>query len=140
MRARALVGIAFCVGWGVIVRSPTAEANSPAPPYVVCFGVGSTAISASGAQQMEKAAAEVRRIGRRSRLEVYGRTDAVEARSQSTTLSADRGSVVKKRLVELGVPPDRIQVWAYANSGRLVLTESAEPLNRCATIEVKLNP
>ena len=140
MRARVLAGIVSCVGGGLIVASPAVKALSPVAPFVVCFAAGSAAISSSGAKALEAAAAQSERIGRRSRLEVEARTDAAEARSHDITLSADRGSVVKKRLVELGVLADRVQVRAYADSAPLVRSEGAEPQNRCALIRVELDP
>ncbi|MDP1752242.1 MAG: hypothetical protein Q8L22_22555 [Reyranella sp.] len=39
------------------------DALSPAASFVVCFGVGSTAISASEAQALEEAAAQAKKMG-----------------------------------------------------------------------------
>jgi outer membrane protein OmpA-like peptidoglycan-associated protein len=112
----------------------TADALSPAPPFVVCFDVGSRALKASGIQELEKAAAQVSQFGSRARLSVEARTDGTEARSHSTTLSADRGSAVKARLVLLGVPPEHIHVRAFADSAPLSESNRDDPQNRCATI------
>ncbi|MGQ3299547.1 OmpA family protein [Reyranella sp.] len=122
------------------MASPAVEALSPAGPFVVCFGAGSTAISSSGAKALEAAAAQSQRMGRRSRLEVEARTDAAEARSHGINLSADRGSAIRARLMLLGVPTEHIQIKAFADSAPLSESNREDPQNRCATIWLSSAP
>ena len=131
VRAHLLVGAALLIGSGA---GSTADALSPASPFVVCFDLGSRALKASGLQEIEKAAAQANRIGPRARLSVEARTDGTEARSCCINLSADRGSAVKERLVILGVPSKHIQVQAFADSRPLSESNKDDPQNRCTMI------
>jgi outer membrane protein OmpA-like peptidoglycan-associated protein len=81
---------------------------------------------------IEAAAAAHHRKGSQARIVVTAHTDGAEAQSSSIDPSPERGDGVKRRLTELGVPADKIEVWTYADSRPLVPVApgTAEPQNR----------
>jgi len=111
-------------------------AISPPPTPVVFFAPGSSALTPLAEQTLQLVASDFRRMSGGIRFIVWAHTDSAEARSSSVALSPARALAVKKRLIELGIPTDRIEVAAFADSRRLVNTPpgAAEPQNRRAEI------
>ena len=134
-RALAATLVAFlAVAAGVVPSG----AMSP-PSYMVFFAFGSAEISPQGDNTLRGFASDFQKTGSRARAFVAAHTDAAEARSQDMALSPARGAAVKNRLVEFGVPADRIQVWVYGDSQPLVVAaRGAEPQNRRADIVMQL--
>ncbi|MPZ29789.1 MAG: OmpA family protein [Rhodospirillales bacterium] len=108
----------------------TAAALSP-PSFMVFFSPGSTAITEEGDKTIEVVASVFRqRID--PLVVIMAHADGAEAQSSSIDLSPARGVAVKRRLVEFGVPADRIEIQAYADWLGLVKVApgTAEPQNR----------
>src|SRR5258708_14823535 len=116
----------------------SAEALSPRPQkFSVFFDSGSTRLHPQ-AENAFKLTVELFRDyeGRaegRTIVEVSAHTDSFEGQTYDLDLSPRRGEVVKNRLIELGIPPDRIRLLTYADSNPLVgglPPGSREPQNR----------
>jgi OmpA-OmpF porin, OOP family len=108
----------------------TAAALSPST-LMVFFSHGSAELTSEGDKPIEAAAAAYRKRSQ-SRIVIEAHTDGAEARSASSDLSPARATTVKRRLIEFGVPADRIEVKAYADSRLLVQHPpgAVEPQNR----------
>lgn len=88
---------------------------------------------------VRSAAETFQRIGNQAHVEIRAHTDGAEARSSSVTLSPARAEAVKKRLIDLGVAADRIEIRVYADSRPMVFVPpgTAEPQNRRVQIDVR---
>lgn len=110
----------------------SATAAMTPPSFMIFFSRGSVEINSAGDRTIEWAAAFYRQRAIQPRIVVTAHTDGAEAQSSSIDLSPERGSAVKRRLIELGIPADKIEVEAYADSRPLagVMPGTAEPQNR----------
>jgi outer membrane protein OmpA-like peptidoglycan-associated protein len=113
-------------------------ALTPPPLPIVFFESASSAIGPEADNALKAAVDDFQRRPDRARIDLRAHTDGAEARTSSSALSPARGDAVKKRLVELGVPADRIEIWAFTDSQPLVgiQTGAAEPKNRRVEIYV----
>ncbi len=137
-RLGALLGLALCVLWSVAVIAP---ANALLPPsHIIFFSTGSAEIKPNGDNVLKEVASTFQKIGIAARVLIAAHTDSAEAQSQSVTLSTELGAAAKQRLVELGIPADRIWVSVYGDSQPWVKAPagSSEPQNRRAEIVVAL--
>jgi len=102
------------------------------PSFMVFFSPNSPAITPLGDKAIEWAASAYQQRGIQARIVVSAHTDGAEAQSSRIDLSPERGSAVKRRLIALGVPADKIEVEAYTDSRPLarVMPGTAEPQNR----------
>jgi OmpA-OmpF porin, OOP family len=116
-----------------------AMALSPAPTPTIFFDSGSIVITPPNDKVVRSAVDTFQQIGNQAHMANRAHTDGAEARPSSVTLPPARAEAVKKRLVELGVPADRIEVWVYADSRPMVFVPSgaAEPRNRRVEIDVR---
>jgi flagellar motor protein MotB len=108
----------------------TAAALTP-PSFLVFFSHGSSAITEQDDRTIEMVASVFRRRIN-ARVVIAAHTDGAEAQALTSDLSPARGEAVKRRLVEFGVPADRIEISAFADSQGLVKHPlgAAEPQNR----------
>ena len=138
MRSGTLFSVIVSVLWSMAFVAP---ANALLPPsHIVFFLVGSSEIKQTGDNILKEVSSTFHKIGNKARVAVMAHTDSAEAQSLSATLSSERGEAVKQRLVELGIPADRIWVSVYGNSRPLVVTPAgvSEPQNRRVEIVVAL--
>jgi outer membrane protein OmpA-like peptidoglycan-associated protein len=101
----------------LLAHVQTGIALSPPPRYFVFFDTGSTGLGRPYADREVKSfAAGFRAVQDEVKHPicawVLAYTDTAEARSYGAALSPMRGETIKKRLIELGVPKDRISVAA----------------------------
>ena len=122
-----LITVAVAVAGAVPVM-----AVSPLSPAIVFFAPGSSTLTPLGEQTLQSVLSLHRRNGGGIRYVLLAHTDSAEAQSSSVALSPARALAVKKRLIELGVPADRIEVSAFGDSRPLAKVEpgAAEPQNR----------
>ena len=115
----------------------TAAALTPSS-FLIFFPRGSAAISAQDDRIIEMAASYFRQRAN-ARVLLTAHTDGEEANTLSSDLSPARSEAVKRRLVELGIPADRIEIWAHADSRSLVQHPPgvAEPQNRRVELSMK---
>lgn len=107
-------------------------AVSPLSPAIVFFAPGSSALTPLGEQTLQSVLSIYRGNGGGIRYVLLAHTDAADAQSSSVALSPARALAVKKRLIELGIPADRIEVSAFGDSRPLAKVQpgAAEPQNR----------
>lgn len=129
VRFSVLLGTALWVVWSAII-SP-AHALLP-PSYIVFFSSESTEIQNAGNNVLREVVSTFHKIGDQARVLISAHIDSAEAKSGRMTLPADRGEAVKQRLVELGIPADRLLISVRGDSQPLVVTSAgvAEPQNR----------
>jgi OOP family OmpA-OmpF porin len=133
IQARTLLVLLALCGLGVM---PPAGAMQP-PSYILFFPRGSTHHLSTGENVLAAvASAFQRRDG--ARISIAAHTDGEEARTQSVALSPARAEVALRRLIELGVPADRIAIAVYGDSHPLVpkAEGKSEPQNRRVEIVV----
>jgi outer membrane protein OmpA-like peptidoglycan-associated protein len=105
----------------LLAHVQTSTAVSPPPTWIVFFDTGSTGLTRPYADKMVRGFASALLSAQDLWKHpvcawVLAFTDAAEARSYGAALSPMRGESVRKRLIELGVPKDRITVLAYGDS------------------------
>lgn len=118
----------FCAGIATgAVTGGYAFALSP-PSFMIFFASGESEISQQGEHTINQFVTSFFRIGR-GRVTITGYTDTAEA---SVPLSMSRAVAAKMRLLEMGIPPDRISIVARGDKGLLVQTPlgTREPQNR----------
>ncbi|WP_296337280.1 OmpA family protein [Reyranella sp.] len=138
MRFGALLGVALWALWSVAFVAP---ANALLPPsHIVFLSTGSAEIRQAGDNVLREVASTFHKIGIKARVFIGAHTDSAEAQSLSATLSSERGTAAKQRLIELGIPADRIWISVYGDSRPWVITPagSPQPQNRRAEIVVAL--
>jgi flagellar motor protein MotB len=120
----------FCAAVGMAAfTGGKAIALSPIPPvFMIFFAPGGLEMS----QQSENTILQVVNIlfsRPNARIAIIGHSDAAEA---SVPLSMSRAAAAKMRLLEMGVPPDRISVSARGDKDPLKETppKTSEPQNR----------
>lgn len=139
MRLGALFGVTLWVFWSIAFVAP---ANALLPPsHIVFFSTGSAEISQTGDNVLREVASTFHKIGIKARVLIGAHTDSAEAQSLSAILSSERGTAVKQRLIELGIPADRIWISVYGDSRPWVVAPagSSEPQNRRAELVVALS-
>lgn len=114
-------------------------AQPPAPvSFTLYFVFGRDELTPDSQQLLSGVFAE---IGRRPAAEVVviGHTDRVGSVQQNDALSLQRAERVRRELVQLGIPADRIEVAGRGEREPLVPTEDevAEPRNRRVEITVR---
>jgi outer membrane protein OmpA-like peptidoglycan-associated protein len=133
IQARTLLVLLALCSVGVV---PPAGAMQP-PSYILFFPRGSIHYLSIGENVLAAVAlAFQRRNG--ARIFIAAHTDGEEARTQSVTLSPARAEAARQRLIELGVPADRIAIAVYGDSHPLVASAEgkSEPQNRRVEIVV----
>jgi outer membrane protein OmpA-like peptidoglycan-associated protein len=100
----------------LLVHVQISTAGSPRPTVVVFFDRGSTGLTRPNADKMVRGFASTLLSAQDLCAWVLALTDAAEARPYDAVLSPMCGESVRKRLIELGVPKDRITVLAYGDS------------------------
>ena len=120
---RSLLLSALLAGW---VWSDEATATSIS--YMVFFASGQAVINSWGERTLQEVAKTVAKLGPKV-IVVSSHTDTAEA---SDALSIARGMAVRDRLIELGMPADRIRVKSNADRQLLAITgpNTPEPQNR----------
>jgi outer membrane protein OmpA-like peptidoglycan-associated protein len=130
---RWLLVLSICV----ITAVQPAFAISVAYGGMIFFRPGSVELSPQGARTIEDLANTYRARGlaENELIVVGGNTDSVEA---SEALSQARGDMVRQRLVGLGIPFERIVVFAHGDSSPLVRTplQTPEAQNRYVYIRI----
>jgi len=114
-------------------------AQPPAPvSFILYFVFGRDELTAESQQVLSQVSAE---IGRRPAAEVVviGHTDRVGNVPQNDALSLQRAERVRRELVQVGIPTERIEVAGRGEREPLVPTEDevAEPKNRRVEITVR---
>jgi outer membrane protein OmpA-like peptidoglycan-associated protein len=122
--------LALC-GTGVV---PPASTMQP-PSYILFFPRGSIHYLSTGENVLAAvASAFQRRDG--ARIFIAAHTDGEEARTQSVTLSPARAEVARQRLIQLGVPADRIAIAAYGDSHPLVANPEGKSESQNRRVEI----
>ena len=114
-------------------------ALSPPGPFFVFFDFGRTELSAPGRNTIAHfASSYLKYWSSDNDVALYANTDTAEG---SETLAQARGEAVRTCLAELGVPVDRVIVFAYGGTRPLVSTAPnvREPQNRRVEI-VRFKP
>lgn len=98
------------------------------PSLMIFFGYGESEIGSAGGATINQVVENFRKM-RNARITIVGHTDTAEA---SVPLSMARAVTAKMRLLEMGIPPDRILIVARGDKGILVQTPpgTREPQNR----------
>jgi outer membrane protein OmpA-like peptidoglycan-associated protein len=117
--------ICLTIFWGLVGGS--ALAMSP-PSYMIFFPYGGSEISTIGEYTINQVVDNFRKM-RDAHITIVGHTDTAEA---SVPLSMARAVAAKMRLLEMGIPPDRISTVGRGDKGILVQTPpgTREPQNR----------
>src|SRR5690242_13552343 len=105
-RPLALTLVVLVALGGAVMSS--ADASSPTV-WRIFFPSGSSALSPQAEGTLVQTATWYRNTGFAGRLLISSHTDSNEAKSYAD-LSPARAEVVKKRLVDLGVPADRLVI------------------------------
>jgi outer membrane protein OmpA-like peptidoglycan-associated protein len=100
--------------------APVAEAAAPPPPpkvesLTIEFGSGGASLTRTAQAQLD-GAARLYRDARPTVMIVSGHSDKVGPEFPNLLLSARRASVVKRALVDRGVPDDRLQLVAVGEA------------------------
>jgi OmpA-OmpF porin, OOP family len=107
-----------------------ALALSPPGPFFVFFDFGRTELSAQGRRTIAAFVDSYLKLWSSDNdVALYANTDTAEA---SESLAQARGEAVRTYLSELGVPVERVAVFAYGGTRPLVITAPnvREPQNR----------
>jgi outer membrane protein OmpA-like peptidoglycan-associated protein len=118
----------------LLILEKRAQAIS-APSFIVFFGFGQTELSTQGRRTIAAFVdtyfvdTYLKSWNSDSDVALYANTDTAEA---SESLAQARGEAVRTYLAELGVPVERVVVFAYGGTRPLVITAPnvREPQNR----------
>ena len=121
------IGRRFFCGCIGAAASGSALAMYP-PSLMIFFGYGESEISSAGGATINQVVENFRKM-RNAHITIVGHTDTAEA---SVPLSMARALTAKMRLLEMGIPPDRISTVGRGDKGILVQTPpgTREPQNR----------
>jgi outer membrane protein OmpA-like peptidoglycan-associated protein len=137
MTSFSRVFLAICTLFGCCLVSQ-GHAITPVASSNVYFGECSTEIP-QRSESATKVAAHLFDISVDPAVQVRAHTDGWEARACGLDLSPKRGEAVKRRLIELGIPAERIEVLAYRDSDPMVCRPGERaPPNRY--VEIVLTP
>ena len=128
LRAAAIVAASAGCAADPIPPAPPPE---PARDWWIFFDAGSTAITPTGGTTISNFA-QVARKATKPRIILTGHTDRSGGRKHNMALSLRRAEVVKKSLVEQGIPADAIETVGRGETQPLVRTRDGvkEPQNR----------
>jgi outer membrane protein OmpA-like peptidoglycan-associated protein len=106
--------------------------------FTLYFREGSDELTARSKQELDHVFAEIKRRPLPD-IVVIGHTDTVGARRYNDELSLARAERMREMLIELGIPPGRIQARGRGERELLVPTEDEvrEPRNRRVEINVR---
>lgn len=114
----ATLGVVLMAAACAAPPPPVASGTPPAPAptaatesLTIEFPVAGSALSTTAQTQLD-GAARLYRDARPTVMIVSGHTDKVGAEYPNLLLSARRANIVKRALVDRGVPPDRLQLVA----------------------------
>ena len=130
MLRRSAVTLVALIAMGRAFGTSAMAIQTPLPSMIF-FDPGSSAINSQGEDAISKAAGRFHSSSTRNRLTIEAHTNGAEARS-SSDLSPRRAEAVKKRLLELGLPADRIEIRVYGDLRPLVIAPpgASEAQNR----------
>ncbi len=120
------------------VFSPALGAEPPAPvSFTLFFIFGTDELMAESQQVLAQVTAEVmRRPG--AEVIVIGHTDRVGPVQQNDALSLQRAERIRRELLQLGLPPDRVGVAGRGEREPLVPTEDEVPEPRNRRVELTI--
>lgn len=106
--------------------------------YTVYFETGGDRLTPDSARRLDEILAEVAKLPAPEVL-VVGHTDALGNDRVNDEISMQRARIVRVRLIERGVPPERIEAVGRGKRELLVPTRDgiAEPRNRRVEIQVR---
>lgn len=129
-----------------VAPSPmTPSSTAPAPSlsgvitaYLVYFAYGTTEMNDKTARIVDAVVAEIKKQGSLPHIVLNGHTDTKGRASVNMTVSRQRAEIVRKALIERGIPEKHIEVYGFGETDQAVPTKDnvKEPANRRVEIIV----
>jgi outer membrane protein OmpA-like peptidoglycan-associated protein len=113
--------------------APAPAAKASVESLVIDFPLGSAALSADADSKLDQAG-RLYREASPVQMTVAGHTDRTGDDFSNLLLSARRADVVKKGLVDRGIPADKLQLQAFGASEPAVVPDPNSAANRAAVI------